>query len=53
MPNRKVVDKLVDKIDAMTREITILQVEAVWIKRIIIGAASLGFIEKAVSMFVK
>lgn len=45
--------KILDRMTAVEEKITILHVDMVWIKRIVIGAAGLGFIEKCISWFVK
>lgn len=59
MPNKS-VDKLMEEMKGLRKEVSDLKsdlrvtgVEFVWIKRIILGAASLGFIEKGVEWWIK
>ncbi len=51
MPN-KTVTELMKVVQDLRNEVVELKTDAIWIKRIIIGAASLGFLEKIVSWMV-
>lgn len=48
----KTVNELIKTIEKMQEQIVEMRTDSVWIKRIIIGAASLGFLEKLVGWMV-
>ena len=45
--------KLIDQVNKLENLVTEIKTDLVWIKRLLIGAASLGFLAKLIGLLVK